>query len=182
MQPHSSLGSGRRVTYYEVTGGQAAAPSTELPLSSMLGQQWLASLLIICTRSVPGDTAFMFCSPGESGNGDPGEGEGSQLVSDVHDLQGLVYATGQRAVPSVSRLQGYWSHRPSPCWKWGACGWGKAVENNGREGEGTNSQRDLDHPWPILQGSDKTNSKRNSKRKCEMLTPQMMDLCPQIQI
>lgn len=103
------------MTYYEVTGGHAATPSTELPLSSMLGQPRPASLWIICTRSVPGNTAFTFCPAGESGNGDPGEGEGSQLVSDVHDLQGLVYASGQRAVPSVSRLQGYWSYRPSPC-------------------------------------------------------------------
>lgn len=39
--------------------------------------------------------AFAFCPPGESRNGDTGKGEGCQLVPDVHDLQRLVYASGQ---------------------------------------------------------------------------------------
>lgn len=102
-------GSGRRVTYYEVTGGQALHPLSYL--SSMLGQQWLASLLIICTRSANRHWPYVSASPGESGNGDPGEGEGSQLKLQMFMTYNLYMLRDSELYLSVSRLQGYWSHR-----------------------------------------------------------------------
>ena len=79
------------MTYYEVSGGHVATPSTELPLLHAGPASASQPLDNLYSR----DIAFVFCSPGESRNGDPGEGEGSQLITDVHDLQGLVYASGQ---------------------------------------------------------------------------------------
>lgn len=94
--------------YYKVAGGHVATEPPLLRAGPASASQPLGPLY---SRGI----AFAFCSPGESRNGDPGEGEGCQLVPDVHDLQGLVYASGQRTVPSVARLQGYWGDRPGPC-------------------------------------------------------------------
>lgn len=103
----------------------AEASETELGLA-ILSTSWSISspgqhLLVLL------GTDFVFCSPGESRNGDTSEGEGGQLLPDVHDLQGPVHASRQWALPSVSCLQGLWGDPPSSRWKRGTRGWGKSA-------------------------------------------------------